>query len=43
MNAVSEILQKFQNQKEITQHEMAKLLQISQATYWYTFTPLYTK
>ena len=33
MNAVSEILQKFQNQKEITQHEMAKLLQISQATY----------
>jgi len=33
MNAVSENLQKFQNQKEITQHEMAKLLQISQATY----------
>lgn len=33
MKAVSEILQKFQNQKEITQHEMAKLLQISQATY----------
>jgi len=33
MNAVSEILQKFQNQKEITQHEMARLLQISQATY----------
>jgi hypothetical protein len=43
MKALSEILQKFQNQKEITQHEMAKLLQISQATYWYTFTPLYTK
>jgi DNA-binding XRE family transcriptional regulator len=43
MNAVSEILQKFQNQNEIPQHEMAKLLQISQATYWYTFTPLYTK
>ena len=33
MKALSEILQKFQNQKEITQHEMAKLLQISQATY----------
>jgi transcriptional regulator with XRE-family HTH domain len=33
MKAASEILQKFQNQKEITQHEMAKLLQISQATY----------
>jgi transcriptional regulator with XRE-family HTH domain len=33
MNAVSEILQKFQNQNEIPQHEMAKLLQISQATY----------
>jgi transcriptional regulator with XRE-family HTH domain len=33
MKAASEILQKFQYQKEITQHEMAKLLQISQATY----------
>ena len=33
MKAASEILQKFQNQNEITQHEMAKLLQISQATY----------
>jgi len=33
MKAASEILQKFQYQNEITQHEMAKLLQISQATY----------
>ncbi len=33
MNAVSETLQKFQNQQNLTQHEMAKLLQISQATY----------
>jgi len=33
MKAASEILQIFQYQKEITQHEMAKLLQISQATY----------
>ena len=33
MKAASEILQKFQYQKEITQYEMAKLLQISQVTY----------
>jgi transcriptional regulator with XRE-family HTH domain len=33
MKAALEILQKFQYQNEITQHEMAKLLQISQATY----------
>lgn len=33
MIAVSEILQKFQNQKNLTQHEMAIALQISQATY----------
>lgn len=33
MNTVTEILQKFQSQQNFTQHEMAKLLQISQATY----------
>jgi transcriptional regulator with XRE-family HTH domain len=33
MNAVTEILQKFQNQQNLTQHQMANFLQISQATY----------